>query len=54
VYVIVNKVAVKRSIQTGYIQGDYVEVLGGLTEADAVVRTGQLNIADGSKVEIIK
>jgi RND family efflux transporter MFP subunit len=54
VYVIVNNFAVKRSIQTGYIQGDFVEVLGGLTEADVVVRTGQLNIADGSKVEIIK
>jgi RND family efflux transporter MFP subunit len=54
VYVVVNNVAVKRSIQTGYIQGDYVEVLGGLTVQDQVVRTGQLNIADGSKVEIIK
>lgn len=54
VYVVQNSLAVKRSIQTGYIQGDFVEVLGGITEKDVIVRTGQLNIADGSKVEIIK
>jgi len=54
VYIVVNNKAVKRNIETGYIQGDFVEVLGGLSPQDKVVRTGQLNIADGSKVEIIK
>lgn len=54
VFVVVNNTVSLRSIKTGYIQGDVVEVLEGLSETDAVVETGQLNIVDGSKVQIIK
>jgi RND family efflux transporter MFP subunit len=54
VYVVVNNVVSLRKIKTGYIQGDVVEILDGLNETDVVVETGQLNIVDGSKVQIIK
>jgi len=54
VFVAVNNKVSLRSIKTGYVQGDIVEVLEGLSETDAVVETGQLNIVDGLKVQIIK
>jgi len=54
VFVAVNNTVSLRSIKTGYVQGDVVEVLSGLSETDAVIETGQLNIVDGSKVQLIK
>lgn len=54
VYVVLDNTVSLRSIKTGYIQGEIVEVLEGLTENEVVVETGQLNVSNGSKVQIIK
>ena len=42
------------SIQVGSINDDKIEIVSGLSKGMKVVRTGQLNIANGSKVKIIK
>ena len=39
---------------SGRVIGDQVEVLEGLKEGDAVITSGQINLADGSKVSTIK
>jgi RND family efflux transporter MFP subunit len=54
VFVINGDQATLKPITTGYSQGDYIEVLSGLSTAENIVETGQLNIAEGSKVQIIK
>jgi len=35
----------------GRIVGDQVEILGGLTEGDTVISSGQINLIDGTKVK---
>lgn len=54
VYVLEGDVAVLKTITTGYVQGESVVVLDGLSTADKIVETGQLNISSGSKVQVIK
>jgi multidrug efflux pump subunit AcrA (membrane-fusion protein) len=39
---------------SGRVLGDKVEILDGLNEGDQVVVSGQINLADGSKVQVIK
>jgi multidrug efflux pump subunit AcrA (membrane-fusion protein) len=34
--------------------GDKVEILNGLEDGEQVIVTGQINLQDGSKVEVIK
>lgn len=41
-------------VVAGRIFGDNVEVLKGLNTGDVVVTSGQINLNDGSKVEVIK
>ncbi len=48
-----NKVQL-RSVVSGRIVGEQVEVISGLTEGEQVVTSGQINLADGSTVTIIK
>ena len=54
VFVIRNGVSKLVKIQIGSVQDDKIEVVSGLTEDMKVVKTGQLNITNGSKVKIIK
>lgn len=54
VYVLNRDIAVLKKITTGYVQGENVVVLGGLSPADQIVETGQLTISSGSKVQVIK
>lgn len=54
VFVIENGVAKLRKVTSGRILGDKVEVIDGLSEGDLVIVTGQINLQDGSKVEVIK
>ena len=54
VYVLEDDVVVLKKIITGYVQGENVVILEGLSTTDKVVETGQLNINDGSKVQVIK
>lgn len=52
VYVIANNAVSLRKIQTGGSNGQQIEVIEGLKQGEQVVTSGQINLADGSKVEI--
>lgn len=54
VYVVDGSVARKKTLVTGRIFGDKTEVLSGLEEKQQIVYSGQINLHDGSKIEIIK
>lgn len=54
IFVIENGTAKLKSVTAGRILGDKVEILGGLSEGEIVIVTGQINLQDGSKVEVIK
>jgi RND family efflux transporter MFP subunit len=54
VFVIQDSVAHLTTVSLGGVHGDKVEVLSGLLETDRVVLTGQLNLTNGSKVEVIQ
>jgi hypothetical protein len=42
-----------KTVTAGRILGDKVEILNGLEDGEQIV-TGQINLQDGSKVEVIK
>lgn len=48
-----DSVARLRTVTLGATLGDRVEVIDGLGEQDRVVVTGQLNLGDGTRVEVI-
>jgi membrane fusion protein, multidrug efflux system len=54
IFVNENGVAVLKNVTAGRILGDQVEIVKGLNNGDQVVVTGQLNVVDGTKLEIIK
>lgn len=54
IFVNENGVAVLKNVVAGRILGDKVEIVKGLNNGDQVVVTGQLNLVDGTKLEIIK
>jgi RND family efflux transporter MFP subunit len=54
IFVIENGTAKLKTVTAGRILGDKVEVLNGLSEGETVIVTGQINLQDGSKVEVIK
>lgn len=54
VFVALDNKAKKVNVRTGQIKRDQVEILSGLTEGDQVVTTGQINLREGSIVNIIK
>jgi multidrug efflux pump subunit AcrA (membrane-fusion protein) len=43
-----------KTVTAGRILGDKVEILNGLEDGEQVIVTGQINLQDGSKVEVIK
>lgn len=54
VYVIDNGIATLRDILIGGSNGMEVEVVEGLKQGEQVVTSGQINLSNGSKVEIAK
>jgi len=54
VFVNENGIAVLKKVTAGRIIGDKVEILNGLTNGDKVITTGQINLTNGSKIEVIK
>ncbi|HLF51680.1 efflux RND transporter periplasmic adaptor subunit [Flavobacterium sp.] len=54
VFVVENGVAKLKTVTAGRILGDKVEILNGLSDGEVVIITGQINLQDGSKVDIIK
>jgi len=53
VYLISNKMAYRRPISTGYVNGDNIEILEGLSPADTVVTIGQSSLQDSALVEVV-
>ena len=54
VYVVNNGVAKLRNLVIGNSSNNYLQVLSGLKEGDVVVVTGQNNLKDNFKVNIIR
>ena len=55
VFVVENgAIARLRNVIAGRVLGDKVEVLQGLNEGESIITSGQINLADGSKISPIK
>jgi membrane fusion protein (multidrug efflux system) len=54
IFVAENGVAKLKTVTAGRILGDKVEILSGLSEGETVIITGQINLTDGTKVDVIK
>ncbi|GGE39902.1 RND family efflux transporter MFP subunit [Pedobacter psychrotolerans] len=54
VFVFKSGVVEKRKLVTGTEHGDDIEVKSGLSAGELVVTSGQINLSDGSKAQIIK
>lgn len=54
VFVINNNVATLKTIVAGRIFGSKVEILDGLNNGDVVVTSGQINLSNSTKVNIVK
>jgi len=53
VFVTEDDTAVKRAVELGLEEGDYVEVLTGLDEGDRVITAGQGGLDDGQKIKVL-
>lgn len=53
VFVIRDSMALRQSVQTGYSEGATVEILSGLSVGDRIITTGQSNLRDSTKVDVI-
>jgi membrane fusion protein, multidrug efflux system len=54
IFVAENGVAKLKKVTAGRILGDKVEIINGLSDGETVIITGQINLQDGNKIEIIK
>ncbi len=50
---VVDNVAERRVIRTGYAEGGQIEVLEGLDDSEVFVIVGHTSLKNGSKVSII-
>lgn len=53
VFIINNKLAYRRNVKTGYVNGNNIEILEGLIPSDTVVTIGQSSLQDSALVEIV-
>ncbi len=53
IYVMTDSIAIRRDIQTGYVNTSHIEVLSGVSVSDTVITTGKGSLKDSSKVEIV-
>lgn len=53
VFVIRNSKAYKVAVQVGISNGEYIEITDGMSPDDIVVKSGQINLIDGTKVSIL-
>lgn len=54
IFVAEKGIAKLRKVTSGRILGDKVEIINGLSDGELVIVTGQINLQDGNKIEIIK
>ena len=53
VYVIRDTMSFRQLVETGYSNNEHMEVLSGIAAGDVVITTGQNNLRDSTKVEVI-
>jgi len=53
VFVIRDSKAYKAAVQVGISHGKYIEITDGISPDDVVVKSGQINLTDGTKVSIL-
>ncbi|SHI93953.1 efflux RND transporter periplasmic adaptor subunit [Flavobacterium haoranii] len=53
-FIVNNGTAKLIKIQTGKVYGNKVQILSGLNEGEQVITSGQINLDNGSKINIIK
>lgn len=53
VFVISKDRALRRAVRTGYSDGEHVEITDGLKAGDQVVVTGQANLKDDARIEVV-
>jgi membrane fusion protein, multidrug efflux system len=53
-YVVEHGHAALKRLSLGAQTGEYIEVIMGIAEGDTVVTAGQINLADGATVSIVK
>lgn len=54
VFVVRDSMTFRRTVRTGYSDAEHIEILEGLAPGDLVITTGQTNLRDSSKVEVIR
>lgn len=54
IFVVKDGKAVLTKVTAGRLFGDYVEIISGLEKGTQVIVSGQINLADGTAIEIIK
>ncbi len=52
VYVVENGKAVLRNIETGSVFDDFVQVRSGLEAGETIVTSGQINLEDGTEIQV--
>lgn len=53
-FVVEGEIANRRSVRTGAVMGDFVEIISGLASDEQVVVRGGFNLRDGDRVNVIK
>jgi membrane fusion protein (multidrug efflux system) len=53
VYVAEDAVAARREVRLGFREGDFVEIVSGVSEGETVVVVGQDGLSDGTPIEIL-
>ena len=54
VFIVNNGVAKLIKVQTGKVYGDKVQIISGLNGGEQVITSGQINLENGSKINIVK
>lgn len=53
VYLVVDNVAVKKTVSSGMRDGNEVEITNGVKDGDLVISAGQFNVHDGDEVTVV-
>ncbi|HAR38034.1 MAG TPA: efflux transporter periplasmic adaptor subunit, partial [Porphyromonadaceae bacterium] len=53
VFVIRDSRTYKIAVQVGISDGEYIEITDGISPDDTIVKSGQINLIDGTQVTIL-
>ncbi len=54
VFVADNNVARRRTVRTGTVSGELVEIASGLSKGEMVLTRGGFNVKDGDRVNVVR